>query len=67
MNKNDEVENFIRKMNHIPFESGVILPMTQLYGGHYGILINIQFHCIISTKEDYAESRDLSSSSYKHV
>ena len=29
LNENDEVENFIHKMIHIPFGSGVILPITQ--------------------------------------
>ena len=30
--------------------------MTQLHGGHYGILANTPFHCIISTKENYVGS-----------
>ena len=40
-------------MIHIPTGSGVILPMTQLHGGHYEKLGNTPFHCIISTKDSY--------------
>ena len=50
LNKNCEVENFIHKMIHIPFRSGVLLRTTQLHGGYYGILANTRFHRIILKK-----------------
>ena len=53
LNNGDEVETFIYKMIHIPFESGVILLMTQLHGDHYGRFVNTQFYCVISTKKGY--------------
>ena len=53
LNDNNEVVEFIHKMIHIPIGSGVILPMTQLHGGHYGTFGNTRFHCVISTKDCY--------------
>ena len=56
LKKNDEVENFIHKITNILFESSAILPITQLYGGHYEILANTRFHCITSAKKNYVGS-----------
>ena len=43
-------------MIHIPFGSGVLLPMTQQHAGHCGVFANTRFHCIISTKDNYVGS-----------
>ena len=56
LNEDGEVVKLIHKMIHIPFGSGVLLPMTQLHAGHYGVFANTRFHCIISTKENYVGS-----------
>ena len=40
LNEDGEVENLIHKMIHIPFGSYVLLPMTQLHAGHYGVFAN---------------------------
>ena len=45
-------------MIHIPIEASVVLPMTQLHGGHYGELRFIRFHCAIFA-EDSSEGTNL--------
>ena len=38
------------KLVHIPFGSGVLIPVTQLHAGHYGKENNFRFHAVISNK-----------------
>ena len=47
---NDEQLKLKHKIIHIPFGSGVILPVTQLHAGHYGTENNIRYHAILSKK-----------------